>query len=75
MADGEWLGAEDGRKRARQNGVIQPLLTGRFFNRISYSPNMLIIIIKVVISILRLCDCCVDCTRCFQNEHHNNDML
>jgi hypothetical protein len=29
MADGERSVAADGRKRARQNGVVQPLLTGR----------------------------------------------
>lgn len=29
MADGERSVAADRRKRARQNGVVQPLLTGR----------------------------------------------
>jgi hypothetical protein len=30
MADGPTLRTEDRRKRARQNGVVQPLLTGMF---------------------------------------------
>jgi hypothetical protein len=64
MADRERSGAEDRRKRARQNGVVQPLLTGRL--SVFWMPhllNLLIILITFVISLLGLCNCFVGCNR------------
>jgi len=42
MADGERSVVADRRKRARQNGVVQPLLTGRLsgFIRKSFSERV-----------------------------------
>lgn len=45
MADEQSLRTEDRRKRARQNGVVQPLLTGRFsfFSLLPYSKPVILV--------------------------------
>jgi hypothetical protein len=68
MADGERSVAAERRKRARQNGVVQPLLTGRLsvlFGCLFL--NVLIFLIQFVLSALRLYDCFLDCNRHLQN--------
>jgi hypothetical protein len=40
MADGERSVAADRRKRARQNGVVQPLLTGRFCSDVLFAERV-----------------------------------
>jgi hypothetical protein len=40
MADGERLVVADSRKRARQNGVVQPLLTGRFYSDVLFAERV-----------------------------------
>jgi hypothetical protein len=68
MADGERSVAADRRKRARQNGVVQPLLTGRLLVLFGcLFLNVLFSLLQFVISALRLYDCFVDCNRHLHN--------